>query len=85
MRLSINVLLADVARLNELVESTPDTPGYFTLSRAYGGYSLHLQAGRGQIDVFARGHMPARQIHDAIHDYRRGICHARWLIAQKGN
>ena len=48
--------------------------GNFHISQAYGGYSLHQMAndGGGVRDIFNMGHMPARQLFDLIHAFRRG-------------
>lgn len=49
--------------------------GNYHLSSAYGGYSLHHMANEsgGVRDVFSRGHMPARELYELIHAYRRGF------------
>lgn len=49
--------------------------GNYHLSCAYGGYSLHHMANEsgGVRDVFSRGHMPARELYELIHAYRRGF------------
>jgi hypothetical protein len=53
--------------------------GNFHISSAYGGYSLHRMCneGGGVRDIFYCGHIPARQLFDLIHAYRRGIELAR--------
>lgn len=49
--------------------------GNFHISGAYGGFSLHqmVNDGGGVRDVFYCGHVPARELFDRIHAYRRGI------------
>ena len=49
--------------------------GNFHLSCAYGGYSLHRMVSEsgGVSDIFSRGHMPARELYELIHAYRRGF------------
>ena len=55
--------------------------GHYCLSCAYGGYSLHHIANEsgGVRDVFSRGYMPARELYNLIHAYRRG-----YELATKG-
>jgi hypothetical protein len=53
--------------------------GNFHISGAYGGFSLHRMCneGGGIRDIFYCGHIPARQLFDLIHAFRRGIELAR--------
>jgi hypothetical protein len=50
-------------------------PGNFHISGAYGGYALHrmVNEGGGVSDIFSRGHMPARELYELIHAFRRGL------------
>lgn len=50
-------------------------PGNFHISGAYGGYALHRMSneGGGVHDIFSRGHMPARELYELIHAFRRGL------------
>ena len=49
--------------------------GNFHLSCAYGGYALHRTANTsgGVSDVFQCGHIPAKNLYNLIHAYRRGF------------
>jgi len=50
--------------------------GTYCLSGAYGGWALHRMAaggGTGVVDVFERGHMPARELSGLISAYRLGL------------
>lgn len=49
--------------------------GNYHISQAYGGFALHqmVSAGGGVIDIFNRGHMPARELHGLIWAYVRGL------------
>jgi hypothetical protein len=50
-------------------------PGNFHISGAYGGYALHRMSNEngGVHDIFSRGHMPARELYELIHAFRRGL------------
>lgn len=47
----------------------------YTLSGAYGGYSLHriVNESGGVTDVFGAGHMPKRELYDRMHAFLRGF------------
>jgi hypothetical protein len=50
--------------------------GTYCLSGAYGGWALERMAsdgGTGTVDVFDRGHMPARELSGLISAYVRGL------------
>ena len=49
--------------------------GNYNISQCYGGFSLHRMANEsgGVSDVLSIGHVPARQLFDAMHAYMRGI------------
>lgn len=49
--------------------------GNYHLDGAYGGWALHQMAneGGGIRDIFNMGHMPARELYNLIHAYRKGI------------
>lgn len=50
-------------------------PGCYHIDGAYGGYALYQicnDAG-GCSDTLSLGHVPARQLYDAIHSFMRGI------------
>lgn len=49
--------------------------GNYHLSGAYGGWALHQMAneGGGIRDIFNMGHMPARELYNLIHAYRKGM------------
>jgi hypothetical protein len=77
----LNILLR---RLNELTgspteyfdkESGSINIGHFTLSGAYGGWSLQrvVSDGGGVDDIFQVGHVPKRQLYELIHAYIKGI------------
>jgi hypothetical protein len=76
-----------VARLNR-VTGSPDKPyskgedgqhrpnrGNYHLSGAYGGHALHQMANDdgGVRDVLYSGHIPARDLHNRIYAYLRGL------------
>lgn len=49
--------------------------GNYHLSGAYGGWALHQMANQhgGIRDIFNMGHMPARELYNLIHAYRKGM------------
>lgn len=49
--------------------------GNYHLDGAYGGWALHQMANEsgGIRDIFNMGHMPARELYNLIHAYRKGM------------
>ena len=49
--------------------------GNYHISQAYGGYALHRMCneGGGCSDIFNSGHIPARELHNLIWAYARGL------------
>ena len=49
--------------------------GNYHLDGAYGGWALHQMADEsGDVrDIFNMGHMPARELYNLIHAYRKGM------------
>lgn len=52
--------------------------GHFHIDCAYGGYSLHETANDagGEVDVFNRGHIPARDLMNLIYAFEAGLRYA---------
>jgi len=88
MRITAKHLRAQISALNKLVGKTDEIyrlddtgriiggiAGAYCLSGAYGGWALERMAsdgGTGTVDVFDRGHMPARELSGLISAYVRG-------------
>ena len=89
MRITANYLRAQISALNRQTGKTDDIyrldatgriiggiAGTYCLSGAYGGWALHRMAaggGTGVVDVFNRGHIPARELSGLISAYRTGL------------
>jgi len=89
MRITAKHLREQVSALNRLVGKTDaiyrldatgriigGIAGTYCLSGAYGGWALERMAaggGTGTVDVFDRGHMPARALSGLISAYVRGL------------
>ena len=66
----------DIYRLDDTGRIVGGIAGTYCLSGAYGGYALHRMAaggGTGVVDVFNRGHIPARELSGLISAYRAGL------------
>ena len=85
-RITKSNLQAAVALLNRVTNSPAEAYvkvgdkytaqiGNYHLSCAYGGYSLHRMVNEsgGVSDVLSTGHMPARELYNLIHAFRRGF------------
>jgi hypothetical protein len=85
-RITDRDLIGMVDRLNRITKS-PSTPyarvdgrsaaqiGNFHLSHAYGGVCLHrmVDDGGGASDVLSIGHVPKRDLYNALHAFIRGM------------
>jgi len=76
-RITERDLQQQIDRLNQCA-GTPQEPyidgvaqvGNYHLSFAYGGVALHqMHPSGGVIDVFRRGHMPKRELHNLMFNY----------------
>jgi len=86
-RITLAHLSAVIARINRATGSPADPyakqpdgshkaqPGCYHLSRAYGGYSLHQMSNEngGVRDVFACGHISARDLANRMHAFLAGF------------
>ena len=81
-RITIKTLRLNADMLNRITNSPSDAYtngraniGNYHISRAYGGYSLHRMCneGGGVSDIFNSGHVPARELHNLIWAYARGL------------
>ena len=79
MRINEKDLKEKIEALNEIsgFKSNPDysTIGSYTLSCAYGGYSLHKYTGKNGsvIDVFNSGHITKKELFNKISSFISGI------------
>lgn len=86
-RITIKTLRLNAEMLNRMTGS-PNEPytqsddgrhraniGNYHISQAYGGYSLHRMCNEsgGVSDIFNSGHVPARELHNLIWAYARGL------------
>jgi hypothetical protein len=86
-RITINTLKQNAAMLNRITNSPAEAyskgedgrnkanVGNYHISQAYGGFCLHRMAneGGGITDVLYCGHIPARELHNLIWAYVRGL------------
>lgn len=49
--------------------------GHYHIDNAYGGWALHQMVNEAgaERDIFNMGHMPARELYNLIHAYRKGM------------
>lgn len=92
-RITVKDLEAVCARINRTVNGSEiepwtrgddgrlhQAPNVYTLSGAYGGYSLHRNCdvdgdgeSHGVHDVFGCGHVPKRELYDRMQSFLRGV------------
>ena len=77
-------------RINRLTNSPlvpyiDDKPqgGHYRIDQAYGGYSLHRMepTGTGERDVLSTGHVPARELYNALFAFIEGYLACKDVIA----
>lgn len=86
-RITISILRKNAEMLNRMT-GAPQEPytkgsdgqfyaniGNYHISQAYGGFALHRMCNEsgGVSDIFSSGHVPARELHNLIWAYARGL------------
>lgn len=86
-RITISILRKNAEMLNRMTNAPQETYsrdengrnraniGNYHISQAYGGFALHRMCneGGGVSDIFNSGHVPARELHNLIWAYARGL------------
>jgi hypothetical protein len=72
-RITVTDLRAAVDLLNRITKNTPGKVGSYVLDGAYGGWELQRLANdSGAVSQITCGYIPARELLDQIHAFRRG-------------